>query len=382
MGTVQKFAADRLFTGQEILEGGQVLVMNHSNEVEAIINREEAGDNVQDLSGLLCPGFVNAHCHLELSHMKGKIPPGKGMTDFLLQVMNTRGETDEVKEEAMKMAEEEMYRNGIVAVGDICNTTDSFMLKKTSPLYYHNFIEVAGFVPATAAKRLEAAMQVYDRSVTVPGAHSIAPHAPYSVSPELFELIAALRPAVTTLHNQESEAETEFFVSKTGSLLKIYEQLGVDLSFFHATGKSSLRSVASHFKNLGSLLLVHNCFTGEEDIETLKQETVNTAISFCVCPNANNYIGNPLPRMDLLIKSGMNICVGTDSLASNTQLNIWEEIKTIRKHFPHIPLQTLLQWATSNGAAALNISDRFGSFKKGTTPGVLLIGDDGAKRVF
>lgn len=382
MGTVQKFAADQLFTGQEILEDGFVLVMNENNEVEAIINREEAGDGVQEMDGLLCPGFINAHCHLELSHMKGSIPPGKGMTGFLLQVMTTRNETDEVKEAAMKAAEEEMYRNGIVAVGDICNTADSFMLKTTSPLYYHHFIEVAGFVPATAAKRLEAAMQVYGQLVTVPGAHSIVPHAPYSVSPELFELIGALRPAVTTLHNQESEAETEFFVSGTGPLLKIYEQLGIDLSFFQATGKSSLRSVAHHFKNLGSLLLVHNCFTGEEDIEALQQETVNTSVSFCLCPNANNYIGNPLPRIGLLMDSGMNICLGTDSLASNTQLSIWEEIKTIRKHFPNISLQTLLQWATANGATALNISNRFGSFKKGTTPGVLLIGEDGVKRVF
>lgn len=381
MGSLRKFSADHLFTGQEMLGNDRVLMLNEHDEVEAIVGKDEAGADVEELNGILCPGFVNAHCHLELSHMKGKIPAGSGMVDFLFNVMNTRAETDEVKQQAMKDAETEMLQNGIVAVGDICNTADSFPLKSSSGLYYHNFIEVAGFVPATAASRLETAKKVYEQSLALPGGHSLAPHAPYSVSPELFGLIFSLRPAVTTLHNQESEAETEFFVSKSGPLLKIYEQLGIDLSFFHATGKSSLRSVADHFKNIGSLLLVHNCFTSEEDIEALENEVVNTLISFCICPNANRYIGNPLPNIELLMQSGMNICLGTDSLASNNQLSIWEELQTIRKHFPHISLEKLLQWATVNGAKALKIDNRFGGFRKGMMPGVLLIGEQKAERL-
>lgn len=381
MGSLRKFSADQLFTGLEMLGNDRVLIMNEHDEVEAITSREEAGSDVQELKGILSPGFINAHCHLELSHMKGKIPPGSGMLDFLLSVMNTRAETDEVKQQAMKDAETEMLQSGIVAVGDICNTADSFPLKNSSQLYYHNFIEVAGFVPATAASRLEAAKKVVEQSLALPGGHSLAPHAPYSVSPELFGLIFSLRPAVTTMHNQESDAETEFFVSKSGPLLKIYEQLGIDLSFFHATGKSSLRSVADQFKNIGSLLLVHNCFTDEDDIEALENVVVNTSISFCICPNANMYIGNPLPDLDLLMQSGMNICLGTDSLASNNQLSIWEELQTIRKHFSHIPLETLLQWATINGAKALKIDNRFGGFSKGMMPGVLLIENEQVKRI-
>lgn len=380
MGVLQKFAANQLFNGQEMLGNEAVLVMN-GNRVEAIIPKTAAGDEVQELDGLLCPGFVNAHCHLELSHMKGKISPGSGMTDFLLGVMTTRNETAAIKQEAMKQAEAGMLRNGIVAVGDICNTADSFLLKKTPALYYHNFIEVSGFVPATAQARLQPAMNIYEQSLKLPGAHSIVPHAPYSVSPELFRLIFAQPQPVTTMHNQESAAETEFFMSKTGPMLRVYEMLGIDLSFFLPTGKSSLQSVAQYFQNTASLVLVHNCFTNTEDIEALKQQTLNTIVSFCVCAKANEYIGNPLPDIELLMNSGMNICLGTDSLASNNELSIWSELQTIRKHFPHIPLETLLQWATANGAAALNIADRFGSFTEGMTPGVLLIENDVVKRI-
>ncbi|MBL7726847.1 MAG: amidohydrolase family protein, partial [Dinghuibacter sp.] len=207
---------------------------------------------------------------------------------------------------------------------------------------------------------------------------SVSPHAPYSVSPELFSLIFSQPQQVVTLHNQESEAEQAFFQSKTGPMLQLYEQLGIDLSFFQPSGKSSLQTVAPYFRNTESLLLVHNCFTGEGDVELVGRATNNRAtnegsISFCLCPNANLYIGNPLPDADLLLRSGVRICLGTDSLASNHQLSIWEEIKTLQRHRPQIPLDTLLQWATLNGALALKMNDELGSFEPGKKPGVLLI---------
>jgi aminodeoxyfutalosine deaminase len=379
MGRFMKFRADSLFTGSEMLSGkDHVLVLNERETVEGIVKKEDAGEDILELVGTLCPGFVNSHCHLELSHLRNSIAQNTGMAQFLLEVMSRREEKEEVKLQAMKDAEIEMMDGGIVAVGDICNTTDSFAVKASSPLQYYNFMEVAGFVPATANSRFNQAFDLYTQCRLFTNACSLSPHAPYSVSPELFELIFSLRQKVVTMHNQESQAETEFFISKSGPLLKIYEQLDIDLSFFTPSGKSSLQSVAHHFRNMDSLLLVHNCFTGKEDIVG----RLTNSVHFCICPNANRYIGNPLPDLPLLLSNGLNICLGTDSLASNHRLSIWNEIQTIQKQFPQIPLATLLQWATRNGAIALKMDNEVGSFEKGKKPGVVLIGNDnGVKRM-
>lgn len=372
MGRFMKFRADALFTGYEMLAGtDRVLILNEDGRVEGIVPNDTAGEEVLQLSGTLCPGFINAHCHLELSHLKNRIAEGIGMADFIAEVMKSRTAPEDVKLQAMKDTEAEMIQNGIVAVGDICNTPDSVPVKLQSGLSFYNFIEATGFVPATANTRFNQAVDLYTQFREHNDNCSISPHAPYSVSPELFELIFSLQQTVVTMHNQESKAEGDFYRLKSGSLLRIYEQLGIDLSFFSATGKNSLQSVAHHFKNTDSLVLVHNCFTGREDLALLRG--MNT--HFCLCPNANSYIGNPLPDIDLLLNSGMNICLGTDSLASNHQLSIWSELQTIQRQFPHTGIETLLQWATLNGARALNMDDEKGSFEQGKTPGVVLIDD-------
>jgi aminodeoxyfutalosine deaminase len=398
MGAFVKYKADAIFNGHELLPGNDlVLVLEQNGRVEGIMPTATAGDDVRVLNGMLLPGLVNAHCHLELSHLKGRIATGTGMTDFLLKVIGSREENEAIKLQAMKNAETEMWQNGIVAVGDICNTADGFSIKQSSPLHYYNFIEVTGFVPATANKRYEDAMKLLLQYQMLNGHCSISPHAPYSVSPELFSLIFSQPQSVVTMHNQESEAETDFFVSKTGSLLQLYERLGIDLSFFNASGKSSLQTALPYFKNMESLLLVHDCFTDKKDVDALvsfgqanpvgQVNPVGQATnrgwgnSFCICPNANKYIGNPLPDIDMLLETGMNICLGTDSLASNHTLSIWEEVKAIQKHFPHIPLEILLRWATLNGAKALKMDNQLGSFEKGKMPGVVLVDDNEIRRV-
>ncbi|MEO7984286.1 MAG: amidohydrolase family protein, partial [Bacteroidota bacterium] len=130
-----------------------------------------------------------------------------------------------------------------------------------------------------------------------------------------------------------------------------------------------------------SLILVHNVYTKEEDVLFTKLPVVNCQLSWCLCPNANQYISRQLPDIDLLIKQDCEIVLGTDSLASNHQLSILEEIKTIGKHFPHIATEKMLQWATSNGAKALQLDSLLGSFEKGKKPGVNLIDPGFSKSV-
>ena len=384
----RKFRASQLFNGYEMLENQPVLIADEKGVIEAIVPLDVAGDGVQTLEGILSPGFINCHCHLELSHMKGIVPEKTGMTDFILAVLKNRSQPEEAIVDAIERAEEEMLQNGIVAVGDICNTTHSLLQKKRGRLYYHNFIEAIGFDPSQAEQRFNTSSLLFNNFAQQYGlpieSNSMVPHAPYSVSPELFQRIINFPGNhIFTMHNQESEPENELFISKTGDFLRLYAQLNLDLSFFQPSGKTSLQTVFPYFKKNQTIILVHNVTTSENDFRYLANVRYSTQspgfnqyspdLYFCLCPNANKYIGNSLPNVDLLRNSKYPIVIGTDSLASNNQLNILEELMALQHQSPDVGLQELLQWATLNGAQAIQLEERLGSFEKGKTPGILLI---------
>jgi cytosine/adenosine deaminase-related metal-dependent hydrolase len=256
-----------------------------------------------------------------------------------------------------------------VAVGDICNTADTLEQKLMGRLYYHNFVETIGFVEQGASARFEQSKGVYER---FEGRRSVVPHAPYSVSAALFRLIAGLpRNRLITMHNQETAAENEFFLTGKGDFLRLYAFLGVDVSFFRGTGKRSLESVLTYFSKGQTMILVHNVATGEQDLDSLP--TGGPELYFCLCPNANEYISGRLPDVALLVRRGCRIVIGTDSLASNHQLSVLEELKTLQAAFPGLDTGELLGWATLNGARALQMEQTLGSFSAGKRPGVVLL---------
>ncbi|MDR3716235.1 MAG: amidohydrolase family protein [Puia sp.] len=383
----RKFSADHLFTGHGMAAEDTVLITDEAGVILALASTEEAGEGVESYSGILCPGFVNCHCHLELSHMRGLIPEKTGLIDFLLDVMKKRDFQADLVRDALAAAEKEMVRNGIVAVGDICNTTHSFSQKTEGNIYYHNFVEAMGFIGAGAPARFDAARKTFEafaQAYPLPvESNSIVPHAPYSVSDELFGLIANFPGNhILTIHNQETPAEDAFSQSGGGDFLRLYEALGIDVSFFRGRGKRSLPGYLPFFYPNQSLILVHNVETTEEDLLFARQwrpaADGGPSLFFCLCPNANLYISGRLPAVDLLRKQDCTLVVGTDSLASNHVLSILEELKTLQAHFPEVPAGTLLRWATLNGAMALQAEDMLGSFEAGKQPGVILIeGCDG-----
>lgn len=369
----RKFKADQLFTGNGFAPQGSVLVTDEKGLIEAIIPQEEAGSDINELRGILSPGFINCHCHLELSHLKGVVPPGTGMVPFLLAIMSQRNNKPHQIADAIAQAESEMLSSGIVAVGDICNTDHTINHKLRGGMYYRNFIEVSGFTGAAAGVRFQNAIALL-KALKPTGPSAIVPHAPYSVSPELFELVAEQSAGqIITMHNQESQAENEFFQSGNSEMRKLYAAIGVDLSFFSPPGCSSLQAVLQWLDRSASTILVHNVLTSQEDIDSLVKKGLMNRTIFCLCPNANQYINGSLPPVDLFLENNTEIVLGTDSLASNHQLSIYEEIKTILKGFPQLTLETALQWATINGARALGIEDRYGSFEKGKQPGLVQI---------
>jgi aminodeoxyfutalosine deaminase len=378
--TYRKFQAAQLFTGYEMLNDEQVLITDENGMVLNISSVEEAGDDIQQLNGIISPGFINCHCHLELSHMKDRIPERTGLVDFVYKVVTERHYSPEEIHSAIESAETHMMEKGIVAVGDICNNALTIPQKNKGRLYYYNFIEASGWLPEISKQRFDRALQLFyefEKSGKPASATSIVPHAPYSVSEKLWELIKPyFQNKTVTIHNQETAFEDEFFLHGSGDLTRMYQMMKIDSSHHKPSKRSSLQSYFHQLQSASSSILVHNTFTKQADLEFIRSEsTLNIGQTFfCICINANLYIENSIPPVELLRANDCRIVLGTDSLASNRELDILSEIKKINEHFPAIPLVEILQWATINGAQALGVHERYGSFEKGKSPGVVLIG--------
>ena len=374
----KKFQSEQLFTGYELLNSDHVLITDQEGKVEDIVPKADAGDDVQNFQGILSPGFINCHCHLELSHLKNVIPPGTGLIEFLCSVVTKRNFDPQLIQEEIIRAEKEMYDNGIVAVGDIGNTADTAEVKSKSNIYWQNFVEVLSFTDEKAEENIKHYQSVLEslnkiRNQKSEIRTSLVPHAPYSISPKTFKLINELtRDQIISIHNQEHPAEDELYKTGGGDYLKLFRIFGVNQSPFPVTGKSSIRSCLPYFNNGQTILLIHNTYMGEEDIIFAKDYANENKLTliFCLCPNANLYIENKLPPIDLFVKHDCHLVLGTDSYSSNWQLNIAKEIEAIKKNHPKIPLATILQWATINGAKALQWDKELGSFEKGKRPGV------------
>lgn len=268
-----------------------------------------------------------------------------------------------------------MRKEGIVVVGDISNDDFSFNTKKKSSLYYQTFIEVFWPSPDKAGEVFEKGEKLFkilkDSNLSV----SIVPHAPYTMSPELFQMVKEhgdLNGGIYSIHNQETPSENELFLSHSGALYNLFMNFGIDMGSIKATGKPSLESVMHYFPKKQNILLIHNTFTTQADIDTLKGKA---RFYWVLCPNSNIIIEHKLPDIHLFIENGLNLAIGTDSYSSNTRLLIIEELKTISNHYPSFSLEMLFAWATLNGAKALGIGNEFGSIEKGKRPGINLISE-------
>jgi cytosine/adenosine deaminase-related metal-dependent hydrolase len=380
---MRKFRADYVFPVHADPIKNGIVTVDDAGTILALDDGLNTSDTnhikIEKLSGIICPGFINTHCHVELSHLKGKTTPKKGLVSFIKEVQTLRDIDEQTIASAAEAADAEMYNNGIVAVGDIVNSDATLALKKKSKLYYHNFIEVFGFTPEKAPEIFDKAIALRQKYNGMAG--SVTPHAPYSVSKELFKLISKAAGAgsdIISIHNQETEEENKFYRYKMGAFIDLYNFFKIDISFFKPQARNSIQTVVPLLTNKHNILMVHNTFTNLKDIYFVKR--FDRKINWCFCPNANLYIEGRLPKVDLFLDKGFNITLGTDSLASNHKLCLLSEMHVIQKKFPDVTLQQLLQWGTFNGAKFLGIDDEKGSIEVGKTPGLnLLTGLDGFK---
>lgn len=354
-----------------------VVIVDDAGQILAIEHRHQHDSASLDIrSGLLIPGFINAHCHLELSHMKGRVDTGTGLIPFITGVVTQRNAAAEVIAEAIQQAEAEMLAGGIVAVGDISNAPDTFATKAQGRLRYYTFIELFDFLQAAGTeKTVSDGKAVFEKlNLAAGSARSLVPHAPYSVSEGLFQQINAFNPKsgiTVSIHNQETPPENQLFESKTGDFIDFYGKFGISLDAFESTGKPSIHYAMQHLNPQCRTLFVHNTLTTETEIEAA--HTWSDQVFWASCPNANLYIENRLPDYRRFLQTGARVALGTDSLTSNWQLSILEEMKTIARYQRYVPFHDLLRWATLNGAEALGFDDTLGSLEVGKTPGVLLL---------
>lgn len=324
------------------------------------------------LKGVIIPGFINTHCHLELSWLSGKIERNRGLVPFIQDVIRLRRDEHGDVSASMYKADREMFEKGIVAVGDISNLISSKPVKLKSAIKYHTFVEALGFDPNQARTIFDSACRLKDEFAPLKA--SIAPHAPYSISKELLRYISrecGNSESLMSIHNQESEEENTLFRYKTGLFLDFYERMNMDTDFFKAQARSSVQSIFSHLGKKQKILLVHNTYTSLKDIYFTKRS--GRDIFWCFCPNANLYIENRLPKVELFRQNDLIITLGTDSLASNDELCILSELKTLHRHFPSLRLDETIKWATLNGAKFLDMDENFGSIEVGKRPGLNLI---------
>ena len=374
---MRKIAANYVFpvAGEPIRNG--YVKFNDNNEVVEIGQLDGECADTEFYSGILCPGFTNAHNHVELSHLLGAFNQATGMSGFINQINALRDTVDqEGRIKALEYQMEKMYAEGVQAMADISNCSESCPCKAKSPMYTRTFLELFGSEPKDAQDVLESGKRLAQKSQEFGIDAAITPHSCYTMSPQLLAMAAqeGLKSGYLSYHSQESEEE-ELIISGTGALADNYKGRG--LSTPPVTGKPALVYFIDRLLSFsespvkGNILLVHNVAINQESIDYAKKHLATPY--FAICPLSNIFIHRALPPLDLMRENGLKICLGTDSLSSNTVLSIAKEIVCLHNNFPHIELGEILQWACLNGAQMLGKDDKLGTFEVGKQPGAVLI---------
>jgi len=313
----------------------------------------------EQLKGYLIPGLVNVHTHLELSTYRDCIPQKTGLAGFVSRLQSLRQNPPENESQAVMASLSEMELDGIVAVGDIDNAGKWMAEKESSMLLFHHFFERLGLSSSSAYSRIQNAVDlaksfnpsIWDRI-------SITPHAPYSCSKALVNACFKMefnRKKPLSVHMLESREELIFMHSASGPLADMIRSFGIPLSAADVESDDSLKHILPEHKHSAPLIFVHNTLLNKPaQLDLLRPYKED--IFLCLCLRANHYIEGLLPDVEQLFREGFNLCLGTDSLASNSSLRITDEMNFLKMNFPNIPDMDIIRWASTVGIRALNLS--------------------------
>ena len=328
--------------------------------------------------GVLCPGFVNAHCHVELSYMKGLFRKGTGMAGFIDQINALRDTSSmEDKLQALKEAMDSMWDQGVQAMADISNCADSFATKASHPMYTRTFLEVFGAQPSECEEVMDGVRKLQAQAHALGLDAAPTPHSCYTMSPELVSASSAagLRDGFLSFHSEESDEEEQMMMTGSGPMWDNRVANGIPTP--PVTGTSSLEYFLMRLRAAGlpepvrgHVLLVHECCLTAEGAALAKRVLAQPFLA--VCPLSNLFIHKMLPPIPVMKESGIPICIGTDSLSSNDDLNLLAEMECLQETFG-LSLEEVLGWACLNGARFLGKEDVLGTLEPGKKPGVVRI---------
>lgn len=321
-------------------------------------------------SAVILPGLVNAHAHLELSYLRGAIPPRPAFVSWVRDVIRAQRSSPDPHApaiiDAMQAAIAAARRAGTAAVGDISNTLASFAPLAASPLRGVVFKELIGFhVADPEAVVADACTAIDALPVTGRVRASLAAHAPYSVAPLLFRAIRRAidrRPFLPcSVHLAESRDEVEFVTSAGGPWRRLLEELGSWDPAWVPPGVSPVAYLADAGFLDSRVLVVHGVQAREADLVRL----AGLGVTLVTCPRSNRHTGAGDPPVEAFYASGVRVAIGTDSLASTPDLNMFAELAALRALAPGVPASRLLDSATRQGAQALGLEAEIGTIAPG-----------------
>lgn len=360
---------------------GRIVAAGMWSEVSALGN----GDEVVDLGEVvLLPGLVNAHAHLEYTGMAGLLTGVNGFTEWIRSINAAKqnfgadASTEQWLAGAISLVE-----TGTTMVADIQTVPAAKAAKpKLTPLSIIPFIEMTGVISRRTPEDLLAEAESFLGKGPLGGGYS--PHSPYSTLPALLELTASRMDEtdrVTTVHVAESAEEFDMFVNRRGPMFDFIASLGRPMD--DCDGRTPLQHVASSGLLKRNALLVHANYLTDGDVELL----ANSLASVVHCPGSHAFFDHQPFRYDDLLRREVNICLGTDSMATMNVdgeqpngLSMLAEMQRFAHHHPDVAPREILAMATINGAIALGIGQEAGSLDAGVRADMIGIPFQGSIR--
>jgi cytosine/adenosine deaminase-related metal-dependent hydrolase len=355
---------------------GRIIAFGHSRPGDFT-----ADDEIDLGEVAVLPGLVNAHTHLELSWMRERIAETDDFAEWIraiIRLKNDAAEQGDFIATAIDAAIREARDFGTSLVGDITNTLTTSGALRAHGMAGVVFLELLGFRAEDAAALMQAASErLNGQPASDLLRHTLAPHSPYSVSPALFGLIRnALQRdpfARSSIHLGESAAEVEFLKHGTGPCRAALDEVGK----WDASWRPPHCTPVEYLDRMGliddRILIVHGVQFGADELQRLASK----GATIVTCPRGNIRTGAGAPPIEEFFESGVGVAVGTDSLASVSDLNIFSELVEMRRLAPALPARVLLESATINGARALGFEADFGTIDSGKRDALIAVQLDG-----